>query len=150
MYRFFAHFSPLLPILDEILSPNIYYAQLPLLFWSIVAVGSRRYAKDPTLLHSLTRDVMDLAMQWRPIRPSLVYVIESLLLLAAWPPPATSSTGDITFTLSGMIMNLALQIGLHQNPSSCQDFARRRISLSDNEINRRSVLWAWCITHCQR
>jgi len=146
-YSFFAHSSPLLPILDRETSPNAYYAQSPLLFWAIVAAGSRRFGGDPTLLESLTPGVMSLAMRWIQPRGTLIYVIQGLLILTSWPPPVSSLSSDITFTLSGLIVHYALQIGLHY-PTLSQDSTRMKLNLDDKEIQQRTHLWTYCVIVC--
>ena len=145
--RFFSHYSPLLPLLDPEVSANMYYAKLPLLFWAIIAVGSRRYSADPTLLESLTPSLLKLAMHRVPRRKTQPYAIQALLLLVTWPLPIDSLWNDITFTLSGMTMNYALQTGLHY-PAHSLDFSQIRTIVDSDAVQRRAQLWAHCVILC--
>ena len=51
--------------------------------------------------------------------------------------------------LSGLMMQIALQIGLHR-PSHAQDFSKFRIELRDEELRDRCRTWAACNGIAQR
>ncbi|KAF9884036.1 hypothetical protein FE257_002374 [Aspergillus nanangensis] len=68
---FFTFYHPFLPFLDREQTPDIYYNASPLLFWTIISVGARRYQTDNQLLNSLAGPVSRLvAMQLGLHRPS--------------------------------------------------------------------------------
>ena len=147
--RFFRDYLPLLPILDPQTHPDTCYAQSPFLFWAIVATGSRRYTGDPTLFGCLSSKVINLAFSHLASRAPFVQAIQALLLLITWGSSEHLSNKDLTFPLSGLLVHMSMQIGLH-NPLSSQDFAKTRIRLSDEEVRRRNELWAHCIILYQR
>lgn len=51
--------------------------------------------------------------------------------------------------LSGLMMHIALQIGLHR-PSHAQDFTKFKIELREEELKDRVKTWAACNVIAQR
>ena len=139
-YSYFSHYHPFLPFLDPGIPPHRYYDTSALLFWSIISVASRRMQSNPTLLTRLARTVTDVL--WRSLQaiPHTLGVIQSLILLCAWPFPTSSSTTDPTYMLTGMIMQLSIQMGLHR-PRNPEDFTKFRIKLTPQDITDRRRTW---------
>jgi transcriptional regulatory protein LEU3 len=79
--RFFSKYHHLFPILDQQISPNMYFQQSLVVFWSVVGIGSRSLATNPTLLRSLGPLEMDLALTSFRNREDPTAVIKGLLLL---------------------------------------------------------------------
>lgn len=129
------HYHPFLPFLDPSTSPHDYYESSQLLFWAIVSTASRRLESQPTLLPRLARSVTDLV--WQTIRsiPHSYHVVQSLIILCAWPFPTSSSTADPTYTLAGTMVLLGSQMGLHQ-PLDAQDFTKVSLNLEEDEYSR--------------
>jgi hypothetical protein len=71
-------------------------------------------------------------------------VVEGLLLLLTWSFPPTTACGENKFVLCGSLIHLAMRLGLHM-PLSSQDFARTKLSLSNQDLERRSELWVHCV-----
>ncbi|KAL1964856.1 hypothetical protein VTN77DRAFT_6358 [Rasamsonia byssochlamydoides] len=143
---FFRDYAPFMPILDPHLSPNAYYAQSSLLFWVIIGVACRSYSRNPTLPGALSRNVLDTVLLSMASNSAALYKIQALLLLLTWPFPKL----DVLFPLSGFLLNLAMQNGLHI-PMSTHEFAKmKRNHLSEIDVHRRSELWAQCIIVYQR
>ncbi|KAH6676544.1 hypothetical protein B0J14DRAFT_560838 [Halenospora varia] len=138
-----------LPFLDSQITPNAYYEQSPLLFWAIISAGSRRYTANPNLYALLAEPVLELAWSKMHTSGSVIPNIQGLLILTTWPFPTNSTSKDNTFTLSGMSVNLALQIGLHV-PLQGQEYSRTRIDLSNDNIARRVQLWSYCVVVHQK
>lgn len=147
--RYFAHYHAHLPFLDPAVSPNSYYDQSSLIFWAIIGVGVRRYTANPTLLGSLAEPILHLP--WPPLHPTsaVIPAIQGLLLLSSFPFPTDSTSKDTSYTLSGMAINLALQIGLHV-PTYSQDYSRSKMTLTQQDIRRRLQLWFHCIVVHQK
>lgn len=51
--------------------------------------------------------------------------------------------------LSGLMMQIALQIGLHR-PSHAQDFTKFKVELREEELKDRVRTWAACNATAQR
>lgn len=81
--------------------------------------------------------------------PQNYHVVKALILLCAWPMPTSSTSTDPTFMLCGLMMQIALQIGLHR-PSHSQDFSKFRVELREVELQDRVVVWSVCNIVAQR
>ncbi|KAG7006876.1 hypothetical protein G7Y79_00012g032120 [Physcia stellaris] len=146
---FFTYYHPWLPMLDPLKSPDDYYAASPLLFWVVVAVAARRYDSDPTLLASLAGPVSRLLWATLESVPQSYIVVKALCIICTWPMPISSTSADPTFMLSGMMMQIAMQIGLHR-PSHAQDFTKFKVELRAEELKDRVRTWASCNAVAQR
>lgn len=146
---YFAHYHRFLPLLDPNQGVDVYMNQAKLLFWTVVVIAARHWPTDPTLLQKLTPSYR--ALVWTTISdvPQTYHVVKALCLLCTWPLPASSTTIDETFMLSGVMMQIAMHHGLHQ-PSHAQDFSRTHVQLRDDEIKDRLSTWAVCntVAHC--
>jgi hypothetical protein len=142
-HEFFAFYHPFLPFLNGQLTPDQYYQQHPLLFWSVVAVAARRYAADPTLLTTLSGPLTRLL--WTTIGdvPSNYHIVKALCLLCTWPLPTSTTASDPTHILCGVMMKTATGIGLHR-PNHIQDFSRVSVDLNKEQLQDRVTTWAVC------
>lgn len=147
--RFFTFFHPFLPFLNPDRSPEDYYNRSPLLFWTIMALGARHYKADEELFPALTGPLMRLVWATLAEVPQNYHVVKALILLCAWPMPTSSTSTDPTFMLCGLMMQTALQIGLHR-PSHSQDFSKFRVELREVELQDRVVVWSVCNIVAQR
>ena len=146
---FFTLYHPFLPLLDPEKSPDDYYDASCLLFWIVVAVAARRYGADPLLLTALAGPVTRLL--WATIAdvPQSYIVIKAICILCTWPLPISSTSSDPTFMLSGLMVQISLQMGLHR-PSHAQDFTKYRVELREEELKDRVRTWAACNAVAQR
>lgn len=147
MISFFTFYHPFIPFLDPTKNPDEYYQSSPLLFWTIISVATRRY--DPSLLTSLAVPLSE--MLWKTIAevPQNYIVVKALCILCTWPLPISSTSSDPTFMLSGLMMQIAMQIGLHR-PSHAQDFSKFKVELREEELRDRVRTWATCNAVAQR
>ncbi|KAF2231154.1 hypothetical protein EV356DRAFT_310356 [Viridothelium virens] len=136
-----------MPVVDPSISPDDYYTLYPFIFWAAVAVGSRRYTKDATLLLSLAPKVTQLALE--SLKEPKGRTVQGLALLVTWPLPTDVSSKDLSFTLSAALVHIAIRVGLHM-PRSIQDFHRTRVELSERKIVIRSEAWIRCLLVYQR
>ena len=141
--EYFMYYHPFLPFLNPELSPDHYFLQSPLLFWSIIAVAARRTNVVDNLIMSLTGPLSRLL--WTTIGgvPSSHYVVKALCLLCTWPLPTSTTSTDPTHILSGVMMKTATGIGLHR-PNHAQDFSRVEVDLNKDELHDRVTTWAIC------
>lgn len=112
-------------------------------------MACRSYARDPTLLDALAPKVTNLAHLSLQYRDEALPNIKGLLILMTWPIPRRVAYADTTFPLSGSLLHLAMQIGLHV-PASSEDFAKAKLKLTEDDINRRAGLWIYCLITYQR
>ncbi|KAI9847686.1 MAG: hypothetical protein M1837_001934 [Sclerophora amabilis] len=141
--QFFTFYHPFLPILDPQRPPDYYFNTCELLFWTVITVAARRSPPYPNLLSVLAPAVSKLVWSTLGEVPQSYHVVKALCLICTWPLPTSSTSTDPTFMLSGVMMQIALQIGLHR-PSHCQDFTRFQVQLRDEELRDRVKTWATC------
>jgi hypothetical protein len=141
--EYFQLYHPFLPFLDQVRSPDEYYNHdHKLLFWAIISVAARRSSSRPTLLIDLAKPLTDLI--WDSVRNQPNHhVVKALCLLCTWPVPAERTVTDPTFMMCGVMMQTAMQIGLHQ-PAHPQDFSRTKVRLQQEDIHDRLRTWAVC------
>ena len=142
-------YHPFLPFLDRKQPPDEYYKFSPLLFWTIISVGARRYQSDSNLLNSLAGPVTRLVWSTLADIPQSYHVVKALCLLCSWPFPTSSTSTDPTFMLCGMMVQVAMQLGLHR-PSHTQDFSKFRVELIEEELRDKVRTWAICNIVAQR
>ncbi|KAH1280783.1 hypothetical protein KXX33_001172 [Aspergillus fumigatus] len=141
---FFREYSQFLPILDIGLTPNAYYSQSPFLFWAVIGVACRSYPKNPTLLTALSRGIVEMALL-SALSTTPWHTVQGLLLLLTWPFAKDKTRSDVMFTLSGMMLHIAMQNGTHI-PMSSHEFSRFKTPApSETDMVRRSELWAHCV-----
>ncbi|KAJ5163216.1 uncharacterized protein N7500_005046 [Penicillium coprophilum] len=146
---FFTYYHPFLPFLDRNQSPEDYYSSSSLLFWIVISVGARRYQGDSNLLNSLAGPVTRLVWSTLADIPQSYHVVKALALLCSWPFPTSSTSTDPTFMLCGMMVQVAMQLGLHR-PSHTQDFSKFRVELIEDELKDKVRTWAICNIVAQR
>ncbi|QRD89666.1 Zn(II)2Cys6 transcription factor [Aspergillus flavus] len=147
---FFHQYAQFLPVLDPLTTPNTYYAQCPFLFWAVIGVACRTYPKNPTLLTALARSITDMALLSLASTSAPWHIIQALLLFLTWPLPKDNTRPELTFPLSGSMLHIAMQNGLHI-PMSSHEFTKKRIPApSEAELVRRAELWTRCVIVYQR
>lgn len=76
--------------------------------------------------------------------PQNYHVVKALAIWCCWPMPRKKSSKDPTWLFAGLMMDIALQAGLHR-PSNVQDFyTRQRIELRDEDVRDRLRTWVCC------
>lgn len=143
--NFSTTFQKFLPIVDASGPPDLCYAESAFLFWAIIGVGARTY-RDQHILRSLAPKIINLActsLQYTQ-KQSTIPIIKAFLLLVTWPFPRDTHATEVWFPFSGTLIHMALQIGLHI-PAASQDFAREKVKLTQEDINSRYELWAYCV-----
>jgi hypothetical protein len=147
--RFFRYYHPFLPLLDPGLRPNDYFAQSSFLFWSILAVTSRRWPKDTALMSGLRSRVFAHAMATIFSPTAGTSTITAILLLLSWSFPDTQTNDEMPYVFSSALVHSALRIGMN-TPDFSQDFSRVKLSLSEDECKRRYIIYAYCLVLYQR
>lgn len=139
------------------MEPDHYFTLSPLLGWTVVLIGARRYAQEPELLSNLSAPYKRLLWSTVANMPQTYHVVKALSLLCTWPilltmdmtktavPGGKPGLGEMdpTFVHSGIMMQIALQTGLHR-PLHAEDFIKNTRDISDAEIRDRKLTWAIC------
>lgn len=71
-------------------------------------------------------------------------IVQGLLLVVYWPFPKSKNGTDLTFPLSGALLHMAMQMGLHI-PQSSQDVSKVRIKTGEDEFKKRAETWGYCM-----
>ncbi|KAF2197080.1 hypothetical protein GQ43DRAFT_223739 [Delitschia confertaspora ATCC 74209] len=141
--EFFAFYHPFLTFLDPTRSPDDYAKDSRLLFWAIISVAARHYDADNGLLNRLKEPLTKLIWQTVMKSQPTHHVVKALCLLCTWPLPSSRTSTDPTFMFCGLMMQMAMQIGLHQ-PANAQDFSRTKVRLRQEDVHDRLRTWAVC------
>lgn len=142
-YSYFNYYHPFLPLLNLPKPPEVYLNRCPLLAWTIVCVACRRSPSDPGLLTALSGPFSRLL--WSTITgvPQDYRVVKALCVLCTWPLPTTSQRTDATFMLSGLMMQIAMQLGMHR-PVQAEEFTTLRIEAQGEALKDRLHTWVIC------
>ncbi|KEF57448.1 uncharacterized protein A1O9_05365 [Exophiala aquamarina CBS 119918] len=140
---YFLTYHPYLPFLDSATTPQQYLEASPPLFWMIISIAARRLSTNPTLLTGLARSVPDLV--WKALQglPHTLGLIQCLILSCTWPFPVSSTTIDPSYMHVGIMMQAAMQMGLHR-PANPEDFTKYHLKLSNGQIAERRRTWIAC------
>lgn len=141
--QFFNYYHPFLPFLNPVQTPDQYYQQHPLLYWTIIAVASRRFGPDPSLLTKLSAPLTRLLWSTVGDVPQSYHVVRALCLLCTWPLPTSTTSSDPTHILCGVMTKTATGIGLHR-PNHINDFTRVAVELNKEGLHDRIKTWAVC------
>ncbi|KAJ4296989.1 hypothetical protein N0V88_003905 [Collariella sp. IMI 366227] len=141
--QFFNCYHPFLPFLNPSQTPDQYYQQNHLLYWAIIAVASRRFGPDTTLLTKLSSPLTNLLWTTVGDVPQSYFVVKALCLLCTWPLPTSTTSSDPTHILCGVMMKTATGIGLHR-PNHINDFSRVAVELNKEGLHDRIKTWAVC------
>jgi len=152
-HRFQQYYAHQVPLLEDAKVPNDYYNRSPLLFWTIVAIGSRRYSKNPVLISSLAPGVKALAREGIFTRDAPISTVASTIisaiLLATWPIPFDTLWREETPILLGAAFQLGLSIGLHVYGVG-QDFSRIKLAQDKAQMDYRARVWTVLLYTYQR
>jgi hypothetical protein len=141
--EYFGYYHPFLPFLNPAQSPDHFFQQSPLLFWTIISIAARRTHVADGLLTSLAGPLTRLLWTTIGSVPGSHHVVKALCLLCTWRLPTSTTSSDPTHILSGVMMKTATGIGLHR-PSHAIDFSRVPIELDKEELHDRVTTWAIC------
>ncbi|KAH8899241.1 hypothetical protein GQ53DRAFT_635098 [Thozetella sp. PMI_491] len=141
--EFFTYYHPFLPFLNPTQTPEQYYQQYPLLYWTIISVAARRWNQNPSLLTQLSGPLTKLLWTTVGEVPQTYFAVKALCLLCTWPLPTSTTAADPTHILCGAMMKTATGIGLHR-PNHINDFSRVAVELNKEGLNDRVTTWAVC------
>lgn len=141
--EYFAHYHDFLPLLDPEKTPDAYQQDSKLLFWVIISIAARRFEADTQLIKNIGLPLSRLLWTTVSEVPQNYHVVKALCLLCTWPLPTSRTSTDPTFMLCGLMMRIAMQIGLHR-PAHAKDFSRLPVHLREDDIKDRLKTWTVC------
>lgn len=154
-------------IFDPNITPNQRYEDSPLLFWSMVCTGARRYMRNPIVYQRLSERMNELVFSSLSCNTGMTSVLQALLIICSWPMPRRTPYGDPSQALAGAGMYMAIQNGLHiscreedfaiqptKRPQSsmrrCKNQKYHSMRPLDSEASFRARLWVNCLIVFQR
>jgi Fungal specific transcription factor domain len=142
--EYFENYHDFLPILDRSKdTPDVVYEQSEFLFWTIILIAARHFPEDTSLLQRLVKPYLELIKETICKPPNGYHMVKGLCLVCTWPPPVSSTSSDMAFFLSGVMMKFAMHLGLHR-PSHPMDFSRFKVQLREEDIRDRLQTWLAC------
>ncbi|KAJ5894996.1 hypothetical protein N7495_006687 [Penicillium taxi] len=141
--QYFTYYHPFLPLLNPPKPPEAYLNRCPLLAWTLICVASRRSPCEPGLLSALSGPFNRLLWSTITSVPQNYRVVKALCVLCTWPLPTTSQRTDTTFMLSGLMMQIAMQLGLHR-PVQAEEFTTFQMEVQGEALKDRLHTWVIC------
>ncbi len=140
---------------------DFYFDTSPLLGWTVVLVAARRYSQNENVLSELAQPYRKLLWSTISEMPQKYHTVKALALLCTWPMlaiaeisskrtpekagPGFSRLGmselDPSFMLSGIMMQIALQTGLHIS-SQVHELTQLSRGSGKAEMEDRQLTWA--------
>ena len=114
-----------------------------MLFWTVVFVASRHDEENSQRMKELRQPVMQLIYTTLSQNSQSYNIVKGLCLICTWPPHTKSTSTDPTFDLAGVMMAMAMRLGLHR-PSHARDFAKDNLVVAPTEVQDRLRTWAAC------
>ncbi|KAL6871885.1 hypothetical protein J3F83DRAFT_732961 [Trichoderma novae-zelandiae] len=147
--KYLQHFHPFLPILRRKDPDECYQAQ-PMLFWAVLYVAARRYARDGHVLGALVGHMT--GNLWTMMAGAVLGLdeIHAVLLVCAWPYPTIRFVTDPSSMLAAIAMNACVSLGLHTGRGSHPQFcvgSRHGYTSTDEEA---SSTWIACCLIVER
>jgi transcriptional regulatory protein LEU3 len=156
--EFVEKYHPFLPVVDISRGPEEIYRLCPPLFWTIMAIASRRYQQDGDLMMQLS-PLVKTALAEIAISPitrygtgeqttvlnlASVYSVQAFLICTMWPHLTSTLSADSSWNSAGIAMFNSIRVGLHC-PGYARDFARIK---ADNpiypKVNEQIRTWICC------
>ncbi|EHA20046.1 hypothetical protein ASPNIDRAFT_48140 [Aspergillus niger ATCC 1015] len=101
--------------------------------------------EDVSLSRTRVARLFEHRLLWSTITgvPQDYRVVKALCLLCTWPLPTTSQRTDATFMLSGLMMQISMQLGLHR-PVQAEEFTTFRMEVQGEAVKDRLQTWVIC------
>ncbi|KAK7970258.1 transcription factor SEF1 [Apiospora saccharicola] len=116
-HAYFEHFHPYMPIVRH-RDPNKCYESGSVLFWTIILVACRRYAKNPQVLPFLVDAMRQELFSVLSRLPINMHTINAMILVCTWAFPDVRFVNDPTCMFTGVIMNASLLLGIQAGKGS--------------------------------
>lgn len=140
LFRYFQHFHPYMPVIRH-RDPNKCYDTCPLLFWTIVFVASRRYARGNATFSFLLDAIQKEFYSAISTFPLTVHHINALILICSWCFPDVRFIKDPTVLFSGVAMTACLLLGIHLGTGRHKEFT---MGVFQSDFSDEEAVFAWC------
>ena len=120
--------------------PNRCYDLCPLLFWTIVSIAARRYARDDAALGFLLDAVKRESSAAGGVFPLGLHHINALILVCTWCFPDVRFVTDRTTLFSGIAANACLLLGIHTGKGRHKEYT---VGQFPNEFTDEEAAFTW-------
>jgi hypothetical protein len=135
--------------LEESRSAAEYYNLSPALFWSIVAVASRRYKGNLELLTQLAPALGELIWTVMAAKAMSLAHVQALLLMSCWPLPDVHLWTDKSLIFINTALITAMHIGLHR-PGREAEYSKLKLHIDEAARLERTRTWIACVAESQK
>ncbi|KAI0010339.1 hypothetical protein F4779DRAFT_317499 [Xylariaceae sp. FL0662B] len=137
--KYFEFYHPYMPIV-RLRDPNKVYESGPLLFWTIIFIASRRYAKNetvlPFLLDTVRRDIFSVVANFPLPMPS----INALILVCSWIFPDVRFVNDPAALFISVAMNASTLFGIHTGKGAHPEYNH---GVFENSFTDEEASFTW-------
>lgn len=146
--RYFEHYHPYMPIVRQ-RDPNQCYESGQLLFWVIIYVATRRYARNstamPFLMEALRKEIMG-AVTDMPLK---LPAANALVLVCTWMFPDIRFMSDPGSLYSAIALNAATNLGAHTGKGNHPEYS---VGVFQNSFSNEEAAYTWAGINivCQR
>lgn len=144
---FMQQYAPQVCVVNRAMPAKDYLNTSPLLYWTMVTIGSRKYAGNQAMVGQLAPRLIEM-IRYAIFSPDLS-AIQAFLLLCIWPIPIDTFGKEISTTLSTLLFQFSLNKGLHVRGVG-QDFSRVTLNPEPALEVHRAKLWISCLITAQR
>ncbi|KAI1131623.1 hypothetical protein F5Y10DRAFT_53064 [Nemania abortiva] len=137
--KYFECYHSYMPVVRN-RDPNKCYETCPLLFWTIIYVSSRRYAKSTSLVPFLSEEIRRQVFAALGDIPLTIHTINAILLICSWVFPRARFTSDPSSVLSSAIANAALLLGIHTGRGGHPEYSH---GLFQNNYTDEAATYTW-------
>jgi hypothetical protein len=142
-FRFAELFYPHLPILEPTTSISSLYQSSPFFFWTVIIIVLGRYVFSSRieLFKQLEEPYMNMLRINILGAPLPLLTVQALLYMVTYPLPTSRQIREPSWLYSGIALNAALYMGLHQ-AKPLQSL--RSIGVVPGPIRARAYTWLGC------
>ena len=147
--RLFRHFDKVLwrhaPFVEPLGSLHRLHKTSELLFWTMVLVSARLNSDgdSATIWSSLIQPHRALLFSTIFVTKQKLETIHAILLLCTWPYPVLSQFDDPTWLLCGVVIHMAISIGLHK-PDHGHEYGLHNNDQIIGDWYCRNMTWMAC------
>ncbi|KAI0408649.1 hypothetical protein F4802DRAFT_594061 [Xylaria palmicola] len=137
--KYFEFYHPYMPVV-RLRDPNKCYETCPLLFWTIIYVGSRRYAKSTSIVPFLSEEIRRQAFAALSDIALSLHTINAIILICSWNFPGARLVNEPSALLSSAITNAALLLGIHTGRGGHPEYSHGPFQ---NNYTDEAVTYTW-------
>ena len=120
--------------------PNKCYDLCPFLFWVIIFVAARRYAREDTALSFLLDAMKKETSTAISTFPLTLHHVNALVLLCTWRSPDVRFVTDRSTLFPGIAMNACLLLGIHLGQGRHKEHT---VGQFTNEFTDEEATFTW-------